>query len=68
LHVVGRCLVGEAPTLGFKVGLAHYGTVLMQSYAVHSRAPPSREHDIWRVLIKACFNLALAVVLAKRRP
>jgi hypothetical protein len=34
LHVIGRLLVGETPTLD--VGLAKYDTVLVQGYVIHS--------------------------------
>jgi hypothetical protein len=64
--VIGRFFVGETPTLGPRVGLAQYGTVLVQWYVMHSherRLPGSMTDDEFEI----CFELLLSVVLAKRR-
>jgi hypothetical protein len=67
LHVIGRLLVGETPILAsIYVGLAQYGTVLMQWFVLHSherRLAVSMIDDEFEV----CFKFLLSVVLAQRR-
>jgi hypothetical protein len=63
-----KVLVGETPTLAScgVLGLALYGTVLVQWYVVHSherRLPGSMIDDEFEV----CFKLLLSIMLAKRR-
>jgi hypothetical protein len=51
---------------GLDVGLAHYGTVLVQWYVMHSherRLPDTMIDDEFEV----CFELLLSIMLAKRR-
>jgi hypothetical protein len=63
-----KVLVGETPTLALSgvLGLAEYGTVLVQWYVMHAherRLPGSMIDDEFEV----CFELLLSVMLAKRR-